>query len=233
MLLKVKLEVVSRPGVRFSDCNATRLDAIHSTNPSIVRFDVVKKKSHFDVAKDLQKFYQAEILIPSPIPPHLIDFPSKPVKLSGKTKVPSKDSMPTPVIEVSKIVSEQGNILLHNKATMKLGDIALKLSEPKSVETKGAVLCEGGSSDILCHTLLSTTSSQATVVVGKVETPLYSMVLGVLADQGVGEPSVHPLSEVRDCARLEVETKVCPNRNKRIVNFIGWVISVLLLEFRN
>jgi hypothetical protein len=58
MLLKIKLEVVSRPGVRFSDCNATRLDARQSTNPSIVRFDVVKKRSHFDVAPTLQRFYQ-------------------------------------------------------------------------------------------------------------------------------------------------------------------------------
>ena len=45
MLLKIKLEVVSRPGVRFSDCNATRVDARHSKNPSIVRFDVVNKKT--------------------------------------------------------------------------------------------------------------------------------------------------------------------------------------------
>ena len=76
-LLKIKLEVVSRPGVRFADCNATRLDARQSTNPSIVRFDVAKKKSQFDVAPALQRFYQAEVLVPSPIPPHLIDFPSK------------------------------------------------------------------------------------------------------------------------------------------------------------
>ena len=50
---KIKLEVVSRPGVRFADCNATRMDARQSTNPSIVRFDVVKKKSQFDVTSAL------------------------------------------------------------------------------------------------------------------------------------------------------------------------------------
>ena len=64
VLLKIKLEVVSRPGVRFADCNATRLDARHSTNPSIVRFDVVKKNSQFDVVPGLQRFYQAEASIP-------------------------------------------------------------------------------------------------------------------------------------------------------------------------
>ena len=75
MLLKIKLEVVTRPGVRFSDCNATRLDA------RVVRFDVVKKKNQFEGASTLQKFYQAEVLVPSPMPPHLIDFPSKPISL--------------------------------------------------------------------------------------------------------------------------------------------------------
>ena len=78
MLLKIKLEVVSRPGVCFSDCNATRLDARISKH--------LTKKSHFDVIKELQRFYQAEVLIPSPIPPHLIKFPSKPVKLPVKKK---------------------------------------------------------------------------------------------------------------------------------------------------
>ncbi len=63
MMLEIKLEVVSRPGVRFSDCNATRADARQSTNPSIVRFDVVKSKKQADVCKDLQKFYQAEVFV--------------------------------------------------------------------------------------------------------------------------------------------------------------------------
>ena len=65
---EIKLEAVSRPGVRFTDCNATRTDARHSSNPSIVHFDVVRARSMFDVALDLQKFYQAEVLVPSPLP---------------------------------------------------------------------------------------------------------------------------------------------------------------------
>ena len=36
--------VVARPGVLFSDCNATRNDAVLKTNPSEVHFDVVKVK---------------------------------------------------------------------------------------------------------------------------------------------------------------------------------------------
>jgi hypothetical protein len=48
-----------------------------------VHFDVVRAKKQEDVEKGLQKFYQAEVLVPSPIPPHLIDFPKKPVVVSG------------------------------------------------------------------------------------------------------------------------------------------------------
>jgi hypothetical protein len=82
--LEIKLEAVSRPGVRFTDCNATRIDARHSANPNIVRFDVVRARSMFDVAPELQRFYQAEVLVPSPLPRHLIIIPSKPVKMRKK-----------------------------------------------------------------------------------------------------------------------------------------------------
>ena len=75
VMLKVKLEVVSRPGVMFSDCNATRNEAVKSVNPDIVRFDIVKAKNQFQVSASLRHFYQAEVLVPSPIPPHLIVFP--------------------------------------------------------------------------------------------------------------------------------------------------------------
>ena len=71
--------------------------------------------------------------------------------------------------------------------------MARELSEPKSPESKGAELCEGGSSGNLCHTLLSTTSSEATVVVGKVETTSCSMVLSVLSERGVGEVTMQAL----------------------------------------
>jgi hypothetical protein len=82
--LEIKLEAVSRPGVKFSDCNANRVDARVSTNPNIVRFDVVKAPTVFDVAADLRQFYQAEVLVPSPLPRHLIVIPSKPVKMPKK-----------------------------------------------------------------------------------------------------------------------------------------------------
>jgi len=66
VLLRIKLEAVSRPGVLFSDRNATRHDAILSESPAAVRFDVVKKTNAFTVPELLRPFYQAEVLVPSP-----------------------------------------------------------------------------------------------------------------------------------------------------------------------
>ena len=47
VVLRIKLEVVSRPGVLFSDCIATRHDAKVSDLPDVVRFDTVKAKNYF------------------------------------------------------------------------------------------------------------------------------------------------------------------------------------------
>src|SRR3982750_2247628 len=68
VVLRVKLEAVSRPGVMFSDCNSTRHDAVISEHPGSLRFDVVKAKNCFAVPELLRHFYQAEILVPSPLP---------------------------------------------------------------------------------------------------------------------------------------------------------------------
>ena len=84
VILRIKLEVVSRPGVIFSDCNATRRDVNLSESPDIVRFEIVKAKSCFAIPELLRHFFQAEVLIPSPLPPHLIVFPSKKASKSMK-----------------------------------------------------------------------------------------------------------------------------------------------------
>jgi ssDNA thymidine ADP-ribosyltransferase, DarT/zinc-binding in reverse transcriptase len=75
VILRIKLEAVSRPGVMFSNCNATRHDATVSEDPEIVRFGIVKKENCFAVPELLRHFYQAEVLVPSPLPAHLIIFP--------------------------------------------------------------------------------------------------------------------------------------------------------------
>jgi hypothetical protein len=79
VVLRVKLEAVSRPGVLFSSCNATHHDAVVSEHPDVVRFDIVKAKNYFAVPELLRHFYQAEVLVPSPLPPHLITFPTQKV----------------------------------------------------------------------------------------------------------------------------------------------------------
>ena len=66
VVLKVKLEVVSRPGVLFTDCNATRRDAQIGKDPNIVRFDITQAKSVFAVPEMLRHFYQAEVFSASP-----------------------------------------------------------------------------------------------------------------------------------------------------------------------
>ena len=72
VIVVIKLEVVSRSGVLFSDCNATRKDAVISPRPEVVSFDVVKASNQFEVKQSLRHLYQAEVLVPSPLPPEFI-----------------------------------------------------------------------------------------------------------------------------------------------------------------
>ena len=94
VMLQIKLEVVSRPGVLFSNCNAARHDAVLSTSPSVVDFAAVKAKNQFAVADEKRHLYQAEVLVPSPLQPDLIVFPEeqkeKPfIKARERTTKPS------------------------------------------------------------------------------------------------------------------------------------------------
>ena len=59
VVLQIKLEVVSREGVLFYDCNVTRRDAIQSCSPNVVRFDIVSAPNQFGVDA-VRRFYQAE-----------------------------------------------------------------------------------------------------------------------------------------------------------------------------
>jgi hypothetical protein len=103
VILEISLQVVSRPGVLFSDCNATRTGCIVSTSPKIVRFDLVTK-SYFLVDETLKHFYQAEVLVPSPIPPHLITIPA-PMKVRRKATIPVlPEAVPVPLEPVKRVV---------------------------------------------------------------------------------------------------------------------------------
>ncbi len=77
VLLQIDLKALFKPGVMYADCNATRRDASLSDRPTQIRFDLVKQRTHFDVPTDLRKYYQAEVLVPSPISEDYIIFPTK------------------------------------------------------------------------------------------------------------------------------------------------------------
>ena len=65
VVLQIKLEAVLKPGVLFFDCNATRRDAVQSSSPNVVRFDVVKAVNQFRITAEQRRFYRAEVLVPS------------------------------------------------------------------------------------------------------------------------------------------------------------------------
>jgi hypothetical protein len=75
VVLEIKLEVVSRPGVLFCATNAAAKASKASESPHVIRFDVVKAHSQRAVAESLRPFYQGEVLVPDWIPPHLISIP--------------------------------------------------------------------------------------------------------------------------------------------------------------
>ena len=138
-------------------------------------------------------------------------------------------------------------------------DVCSEFSEPESVEAKSVELCEGESSDSLCHTLFSsTTSPLTTAVVEEVETPSCSLMLSVLTDQGVGEFVAQPLPEVRVPAGCEVNTRrtvransadqsfdfsvptrlkdssqIQTNGDNSVVKFNAWLINMLLFDYLN
>ena len=89
VVLQIKLEAVLKPGVLFFDCNATRRDAVQSSSPNVVRFDVVKAVNQFRITAELRRFYQAEVLVPSPVPANLIVFPDD-VAVSASDKLKPK-----------------------------------------------------------------------------------------------------------------------------------------------
>lgn len=76
VVLEIKLEAVSRPGVLFCEINAATKAAKASSNPGVIRFEVVKACSQRDVDQSLRPFYQGEVLVPEWIPPHLIKIPN-------------------------------------------------------------------------------------------------------------------------------------------------------------
>jgi hypothetical protein len=96
VILKIDLDALLRPGVLFSDVNATKRGASLADRPNHIHFDVVRAQSVFALPTAVREFYQAEVLIPSPLPPELITFPKKQRK-SGR------HSFPSPILSFSAL----------------------------------------------------------------------------------------------------------------------------------
>jgi hypothetical protein len=73
VVLEIDLDVVSVPGVLFSDRNAAASDAVISRSPTEIRFDLVRCSSQFAVSLTDRRFYQAEVLVPTSVSPALIN----------------------------------------------------------------------------------------------------------------------------------------------------------------
>ena len=121
VLLQIKLEVVSRPGVLFSDCNAVRRGAIISQRLDHIHFDIVKAGSAFAIPPALRHFYQAEVLIPSPLPPHLIIFPDC-AKMNPRSS-PSSVPLPYPPTSIPCLAPGPSSEIHLNQPTLAIPPI--------------------------------------------------------------------------------------------------------------
>jgi len=123
---------VKKPGVLFSDCNATRKDAVTSPNPNVVRFDLVKARNQFAVPVEVRHFYQAELLVPSPVPPELIPFPT--VNRNGKQVDRSVPAMkPMEASNATKKV--ESDVIMKVEAANEL-ESKLSIMKPEAVKVE-------------------------------------------------------------------------------------------------
>jgi len=125
---------VSRPGVLFCDINAAANEAKTSADPSVIRFDIVKAVDHFSIKAGMRKFYQAEVLVPLCIPPHLIRIPD--ADISGHALVPK--AIPTLKVIPAKEDRSQSpkpQVAPEEKSPS-------ELVTPESSVVKQAVICE-------------------------------------------------------------------------------------------
>jgi hypothetical protein len=71
VILEINPEIIFWNGTKYSNMNATKTG--HSQGENLenflkIKFDIVKQRKHFDVAPELQKYYQAEIMVKKHIP---------------------------------------------------------------------------------------------------------------------------------------------------------------------
>ena len=126
VVLEIKLEVVSRPGVLFCAINAASSSAKASEDPSVIHFETVRASSQRRVVASEKVFFQGEVLVPGCIPPHLIRIPkvdamAKPLEFRGRLldsslvgctlsgKIGVKDSKTSSLLLHQNVALEQGS----------------------------------------------------------------------------------------------------------------------------
>jgi hypothetical protein len=148
-----------------------------------VRFDVVKAKTAFDVAPDLRRFYQAEVLVPSPLPRHLIIIQAR------KDAQEEAPSVPDAATEIKSAAVEGGD---------------LSVSEPTIAEC--AMVCEARRSSKSFSTSVSFSTSSASTTASNV-----SLAEGEAATSLTPQVMVHSAlegSETRLFAKFNVSAAV-------------------------
>ena len=75
VVLEIRLEVVSRPGVLFCAINAASTAAKASDDPTVIHFETVRARSQRSLRESERRYFQGEVLVPAWIPPHLIKIP--------------------------------------------------------------------------------------------------------------------------------------------------------------
>ena len=201
VILEMKLEIVSRPGVLFCERNAAATGVQTSANPKVIHFEVVKKDYKF-VSSEQKMFYQGEVLVPDYVPPHLIRFPKVDVfnrsltatELDGRLPNATGAECSASGCEIGDRVSQHRRDIVAGRA----GDLSCELfNKRKSDECSSAEPClEGGSGTKKYNAPLESSTPDPTAVVEKVETHSREEVLTCLSDGGVikqlaENPAVH------------------------------------------
>ena len=198
VVLEIKLEVVSRPGVLFCEINAAAKTAKASESPNVIRFDVVKAASMQSVVDaSLRPFYQGEVLVPDWIPPHLIKIP----KVDAFTKIlerPRRLPLSSDVTKRSDKVSCEE----HFKAPVVALAVEHESLKPKSLETeRSSEFGERGS----CS---NPELDKATPTESKIK-----LDLPVLNDVGVGFSAIStgPLSRMQNERKAKLTCLIDPD----------------------
>jgi hypothetical protein len=71
VILEISLDVIYWDDTLFSDMNATRAE--HQKGGTLadfkkIKFELFSQRNHFDIAEDLQKYYQAEVMVKEHVP---------------------------------------------------------------------------------------------------------------------------------------------------------------------